>query len=96
MSGEYGVDTDALMRIIERIGEVEARAEASIAAMNAEVDGLHATWTGQAAAGHAQAHAKWAEGGRRMREALKYFQASGTVAHGNYTRAAATNTAMWR
>ncbi|SHX51090.1 Uncharacterised protein [Mycobacteroides abscessus subsp. bolletii] len=30
-----------------------------------------------------------------MCEALKYFQAGGTVAHTNYTAATATNTAMW-
>lgn len=41
MSGEYGVDTDELKRLTERMAEVEARAEAAIAAMNAEVDGLH-------------------------------------------------------
>ncbi|SPX87821.1 WXG100 family type VII secretion target [Mycobacteroides abscessus] len=95
MSGEFGIDTDELKRIIERMAEVEARAEASIAAMDSEVHGLHGTWTGEAATGHADAHAKWSEGAKQMREALKYFQAGGKVAHANYTSAAATNTAMW-
>ncbi|OAT68677.1 secretion protein [Mycobacteroides immunogenum] len=96
MSGEYRVDTDELKRLTERMAEVEARAEASIAAMNAEVDGLHATFIGEAATAHAAAHAKWADGAKQMREALKYFQAGGMVAHTNYTHAATTNTAMWR
>ncbi|MBE5507658.1 hypothetical protein E3G54_004993 [Mycobacteroides abscessus] len=95
MSGEYGVDTDELKRLAERMAEVEARAEASIAAMSSEVDGLHATFTGQAATAHATAHAQWVQGARQMREALKYFQTGGMVAHGNYTRAATANTAMW-
>ncbi|PVB15927.1 WXG100 family type VII secretion target [Mycobacteroides abscessus] len=95
MSGEYGVDTDELKRLTERMAEVEARAEASVAAMNTEVDGLHATFTGQAATAHAAAHAKWTEGAKQMREALRYFQAGGMVAHTNYTSATTTNTAMW-
>lgn len=61
MSGEYGVDTDELKRLTERMAEVEPRAEAAITAMNAEVDGLHATFTGETATAHAAAHAKWAK-----------------------------------
>lgn len=95
MSGEFGVDTDELKRLTERMAEVDIKAEAAITAMNAEVEGLHATFTGEAATAHAAAHAKWAEGAKQMREALKYFQTGGMVAHGNYTSAAATNTAMW-
>ena len=46
MSGEFGVVPDELMRIIERMNEVEQRAEASIAAMDSEVRNLHATLHG--------------------------------------------------
>ncbi|MEU9807575.1 WXG100 family type VII secretion target [Mycobacterium sp. NPDC050853] len=95
MSGEFGVNTDELMRIIERMAEVEQRAEASIAAMDGEVRNLHATFTGEAATAQAQAHEKWAEGAQQMREALKGLANAGHVAHGNYSGAAAKNQQNW-
>lgn len=95
MSGEFGVVPDELMRLIERMAEVEQRAEASIAAMDAEVHNLHATFVGEAATAHALAHAKWAEGARQMREALKGLRTASHAAHGNYTGAAAKNMQNW-
>jgi WXG100 family type VII secretion target len=95
VSGEFGVDTGELKRLIERMGEVEQRAEAAIAAMDSEVHRLHGTWTGEAAAGHASAHAMWAKGAQQMREALNFLRGAGQVAHGNYTSAATINTTMW-
>lgn len=95
MSGEFGVAPDELMRILERMTEVEQRAEASIAAMDSEVNNLHATFTGEAATAHAQAHQKWATGAQQMREALKGLRNAGSAAHGNYSGAAAKNAQNW-
>ncbi|AMT71997.1 WXG100 family type VII secretion target [Mycobacteroides abscessus subsp. massiliense] len=95
MSGEFGVVPDELMRIIERMTEVEQRAEASIAAMDSEVRNLHATFTGEAATAHAQAHEKWARGAEQMRHALKGLRDASHAAHGNYTGAAAKNLQNW-
>lgn len=95
MSGEFGVVPDELMRIIERMAEVEQRAEASIAAMDTEVHNLHATFTGEAATAHIQAHEKWAKGAEQMREALKGLRSASHAAHGNYTGAAAKNMQNW-
>ncbi|MGC7358308.1 WXG100 family type VII secretion target, partial [Mycobacteroides abscessus subsp. massiliense] len=70
MSGEFGVVPDELMRIIERMAEVEQRAEASIAAMDTEVHNLHATFTGEAATAHTQAHESSAISQARSTSAL--------------------------
>ena len=95
MSDEFGVDTDKLMDIVEKMTQVEARIEAMITEADAEVSGLHATWVGTAAATQADAHRRWAEGAQEMREALVKLREAAHKAHGNYTGAAKSNQAMW-
>ena len=56
---------------------------------------LHGSWSGQAAAAHAEAHRHWSRGEAMMREALAQLKSAGAAAHHNYTGAVATNTAMW-
>ena len=53
------------------------------------------TWTGQAAAAHAEAHDHWARGEATMREALARLRAAGATAHRNYTDAMSANVGMW-
>jgi uncharacterized protein YukE len=55
---------------------------------------LHATWTGQGAAAHAEAHRHWARGEAMMREALARLRAAGGTAHRYYPGAMSTNLAM--
>lgn len=95
MSDEFGVDTDKLMGIVEKMAQVEARIEAMITEADAEVSGLHATWVGTAAATQADAHRRWAEGAQEMRDALVKLREAAHKAHGNYTGAAKSNQTMW-
>lgn len=95
MSDEFGVDTDKLMDIVEKMAQLEARIEAMVTEADAEVSGLHATWVGTAAATQADAHRRWTEGAQEMREALVKLREAAHKAHGNYTGAAKNNQAMW-
>jgi uncharacterized protein YukE len=70
-------------------------AEDMIAEIDSRVTRLQATWTGQAAAAHAEAHQHWVRGAAMMRAALAQLRAAGTTAHGNYTGAMTTNLTMW-
>lgn len=66
-----------------------------IAEIDSRVTRLHTSWTGAAAAAHAEAHQHWVRGGAMMREALTRLEKAATTAHGNYTGAMSTNLGMW-
>jgi len=69
--------------------------ETMLGEIDALVTDLHATWTGQGAAAHAEAHQHWVRGEAMMREALARLRAAGATAHRNYTGAVATNLGIW-
>ena len=47
---------------------------------------LHATWTGEGAAAHAEAHRRWTRGEAMMREALAQLKSAGATAHAQLHR----------
>ena len=95
MSDEFGVDTEKLMAIVEKLARFDARAEAMIAEADSHVAGLHATWVGEAAATQADAHRRWSEGAQQMRDALAKLCDAAHTAHGNYSGAIKNNQTMW-
>jgi WXG100 family type VII secretion target len=95
MADAFSVDPEALADAIERMGEFVRHTESVIAEINSLVTHLHSTWSGQAAAAHAEAHRHWSHGEATMREALKQLKTAGSTAHHNYTYVAATNMSMW-
>ncbi len=80
---------------VQRMVEFQRHAESMLAEIDSLVTNLHATWTGQGATAHAEAHRHWARGEAMMREALAQLRAAGATAHRNYTGAMSTNSAMW-
>jgi uncharacterized protein YukE len=70
-------------------------AESVVAEIDTLVTNLHVTWSGEAAAAHAEAHRLWTRGESNMREALARLTAASAVAHQNYTGAMTANTSMW-
>jgi WXG100 family type VII secretion target len=89
------VDPKALADTVQHMVEFQRHAESTVAEIDSLVTNLHATWTGQGAAAHAEAHRRWARGEAMMREALAQLRAAGATAHRNYTGAMSTNSAMW-
>lgn len=95
MAEPFRVDPDALADAVQRMTEFQRHAEGMLAEIDSRVKRLHAAWTGEGAAAHAEAHQHWARGEAMMREALAQLRAAGTTAHHNYTGAMSTNMAMW-
>lgn len=95
MADAFSVDPDALAEAVQRMDEFVRHTESVVAEIDSLVANLHATWSGEAAAAHAEAHRHWSQGEAMMREALVQLKTAGTTAHDNYTRAMATNTGMW-
>jgi WXG100 family type VII secretion target len=91
----FSVDPDALADAIQRMGEFMRHTESVVDEIDSLVTHLHQTWSGEAAAAHAQAHRHWSNGEATMREALKTLKTAGGTAHHNYTAVMAANTAMW-
>ena len=95
MAEAFRVDPQALADAVRRMAEFQRYAESIIAEIDSLVTNLHATWTGQGAAAHAEAHRHWARVEAMMREALAQLRAAGATAHHNYTTAMSMNLAMW-
>lgn len=95
MAEAFRVDPQALAEAVQRMTEFQRRAEQILAEIDSRVNRLHAAWTGEAAAAHADAHQHWARGEAMMREALAKLRTAGETAHRNYTGAMSTNMAMW-
>jgi WXG100 family type VII secretion target len=91
----FSVDPDALVDAIQRMAEFMRHTESVVAEIDSLVTHLHQTWSGEAAAAHAEAHRLWSDGEATMREALKTLKTAGSTAHHNYTHAMAANAAMW-
>ncbi|MCV7100779.1 WXG100 family type VII secretion target [Mycobacterium palustre] len=95
MAEAFRVDPEALADAVRRMTQFQRRAEQMLAEIDSRVNRLHAAWTGEAAAAHAEAHRHWARGEAMMREALAKLRTAGETAHRNYTGAMAQNLSMW-
>ncbi len=95
MAEPFRVDTETLAGAVERMAEFQRYAESMLTEIDSLVANLHATWTGEGAAAHAEAHRHWARGEAMMREALAKLGAAGATAHSNYSSVMSTNLAMW-
>jgi ESAT-6 family protein len=95
MADAFRVDPEALADAVQRMAEFQRHAESMLSEIDSLVSNLHATWSGEGAAAHAEAHRHWARGEAMMREALGQLRSAGATAHDNYTGAMSTNLAMW-
>ena len=95
MADAFRVDAGKLADAVTRMTEFGRCAEILRAGVESAVESLHATWTGEGAAAHAEAHRRWLHGEAVMREALGRLASAGAIAHANYIGAMATNVAMW-
>jgi len=91
----FRVDLEALADAVQRMAAFQRYAEDMLAEIGSRVTRLHAAWTGEAAAAHAEAHQHWTRGEAMMREALAHLKKAAATAHGNYTGAMSTNMGMW-
>lgn len=91
----FRVDPQALADAVQRMSAFQRYAEDMIAEIDSRVTRLHTSWTGDAAAAHAEAHQHWVRGEAMMREALAHLKKAAATAHGNYTGAMSTNLGMW-
>lgn len=95
MAEAFRVGPEALAEAVHQVAEFRRYVESMLTEIESLVTNLQATWSGQGAAAHAEAHRHWARGGAMMRLGLAQLQAAGATAQHNYTDARSTNLAMW-
>lgn len=95
MSDAFSVEPEALADALQRMDEFEKHVENMVSEIDSLVAQLHGTWSGHAAAAHAEAHRHWSRGEAMMRKALAQLKGAGTTAHHNYTGVMTTNVTMW-
>jgi len=93
--GAFRVDPDRLDGIIDQITRFDSQMEAALDEVDARINRLHATWTGEAADQHRRAHDEWQRGAAEMRAALAAMRANAATARANYTNAITANVRMW-
>jgi WXG100 family type VII secretion target len=95
MADPFRVDPERLAEAVQQMGDFQRYSESLLEEIDSLVKNLHLTWTGEAAAAHAEAHRRWTQGEAKMHEALTQLQSAGRTAHANYTGAMAKNLDMW-
>jgi WXG100 family type VII secretion target len=95
MADPFRVDPERLAEAVQQMGEFQRYSESLLEEIDSLVKNLHLTWTGEAAAAHAEAHRRWTQGEAMMGQALTQLQSAGGTAHANYTGAMAKNLDMW-
>jgi WXG100 family type VII secretion target len=91
----FRVDLDRLADIVEQIARFDRQVGSALEDVDGRVDRLHATWTGEAAVAHRQAHEQWQRGVAEMRDGLAQMRRNAEIAHGNYSSAVGANSRMW-
>lgn len=95
MAEAFSVDPESLADAVAEMADFQRTAESLLAEIESTVSNLHITWSGEAAAAHAEAHRSWKNGAALMQEALNRLHTAGDTAHGNYTGVMTTNQNMW-
>jgi WXG100 family type VII secretion target len=89
------VDLEQLERLVEHLERGAAQLHRLRADVDGRVAGLHAEWTGAAAAAHEAAQSRWAAGAAEVHEALAVLRSIASGAHANYSAAVQVNRRMW-
>ena len=92
----FAVDLDELGRLLAAMAACRAELDGLGDEVARRVRGLHATWSGRAAAAQDAAQRSWDAGFAEMREGLATMRLAGVTAYDNYAAAASTNVEMWR
>lgn len=92
----YRVELEELLAFVDELEAFERRAEAIAVRIDAQVAGLHDTWSGEAAAAHRAQHDDWMAGATQMRESLAKLRSAADNAHRNYTDVGKLNVDMLR
>jgi WXG100 family type VII secretion target len=91
----YAADLRLADSVVAALGSIEDELDEVVRDLLWRVSKLHATWLGQSAATHLEAHGRWADGYAEMQSALSVMRGVVRTALENYQAAAAENAGIW-
>lgn len=95
MTSRFSVDLDQLDSVVERMGAFDRALGDQLQKLDARMERLHTTWSGDTALAQRQTHDEWMRAARSMRQAQATMRGIAETAHGNYQAAVAANVRMW-
>lgn len=96
MGDTFSVDLNQVEDIMTRLAALSSYILDQLEALDNQVAGLSASWSGQAAAAHAAAHAQWVVGAKDFAHGVADMAAAAKSAHANYSASFDANTRMFR
>lgn len=97
MDSEFTVDLEQLDGIVSRLHGLAGYIEDQLRELDQRVAAVHdGSWSGTAAAAHAEAHKRWSNGAAEFHAGVKDLQTAAKQAHGHYSAAASANQDILR
>ncbi|MGW0252662.1 WXG100 family type VII secretion target [Nocardia goodfellowii] len=94
MTNPFAVNLTELEQITQKIKAFDGFVSDSLAGLDQRIAAMHQSWTGAAAAQHAQAHREWMQGATEVKEGIAAVCEAARQAHENYTETLASNLRM--
>ncbi|EFV14978.1 WXG100 family type VII secretion target [Segniliparus rugosus] len=95
MARDFKVDLSHMQQTIDKMTQFTAQAESWCQEVDADVQSLHGTWSGEAASAQKAAHDQWVAGLNAMKADLEKLKKIAQDGHANYTDAGNKNKEMW-
>ncbi len=93
----FRVNLDELDHVISRLTALGKILTDELGSIDSQVKQLHSSsWSGIAAAAHAEAHAQWAQSATEFNEGVQEMRDVARHAHEQYAKAHTTNVNMLR
>ena len=95
MARKFKIDLDHMSQTIDQMAQFTSQAESWCDEVDSDVQSLHGTWSGEAAAAQKAAHDQWVAGINAMKADLEKLKKIAQDGHTNYTDAGNKNKEMW-
>ncbi|MGL6234238.1 MAG: WXG100 family type VII secretion target [Segniliparus sp.] len=95
MARKFKIDLEHMSQTIDKMTQFTSQAESWCDEVDSDVQSLHGTWSGEAAAAQKAAHDQWVAGIASMKADLAALKKIATDGHTNYTDAGNKNKEMW-
>ena len=97
MSGgdEYRIDLGQVEEFAKVLDQFVKYVEDRVGALDARIDELHVSWTGEAAVAHRDAHERWRAGAAEMNEAVADIRKSADHSHAAFSGVQELHRRMW-
>ncbi|MFW0783595.1 WXG100 family type VII secretion target [Gordonia sp. CPCC 206044] len=91
----YRVDLNEVEVFTDALGDFVKFVEDRVGALDARIDDLHVSWTGEAASAHRDAHDRWRSGAVEIRQAMADIRQAAQRSHTAFVGVQELHRKMW-